>query len=314
MHTPPPIPEEAIRAIWRGHDLGDARRIVRLGAGSRNSAYVVDDALVTRFNTLDRDLPKFRSERIALELLAPTGVPVPRVVALDESRRIVPYDYLIATRLPGINLLESVPTLKPDQMRRLAFDAGLCLARIHAVNLDGFGKLRDLADAPFATWADSFANYAARQIEAGVRSGVLAAEPRARLRGVLDRAKSMLDRVTRAALVHSDFHYENLLQDAGRLSGVLDFEWALAGDPSYDFIAAAWREAMIPSSESAFAAGYRSIRPLGADHEVRRDVYALFFWLEIAARRTEQADPEDARRAMNHLPPLLRRVEASLGR
>ena len=51
---------------------------------------------------------------------------------------------------------------------------------------------------------------------------------------MLAAARGLLAQVRSGALAHCDFHYENILQDGGRLSGLLDFEWAISGDPAYD--------------------------------------------------------------------------------
>ncbi len=73
--------------------------------------------------------------------------------------------------------------------------------------------------------------------------------------------------MTQGVLIHSDYHYENILQRAGRLTGILDFEWALSGDPAYDFMNADVRERQIPGSEAAFRIGYHSLRSFDAEHE-----------------------------------------------
>lgn len=66
----------------------------------------------------------------------------------------------------------------------------------------------------------------------------------------------------------------------GQLSGILDFEWALAGDLSYDFMIADIRERMVPKSEPILGTGYQSLRPFSPEHERRVIWYRLFLQLE----------------------------------
>lgn len=93
--------------VWEAHRLGDFRGAVATISGARNECYIVNRDLVARFNTLDPQFAKFRNEQIAYELLSGSGLPVPEVILLDDSRHVVPYDLIVVTRLPGVNLAES---------------------------------------------------------------------------------------------------------------------------------------------------------------------------------------------------------------
>jgi aminoglycoside phosphotransferase (APT) family kinase protein len=115
--------------------------------------------------------------------------------------------------------------------------------------------------------------------------------------------------VTQAVLVHSDFHYENLLQQNGQLSGLLDFEWAFAGDPAADFATAPTRAAMLPGSETTFVAGYQSVRPFDAEHSYRATLYRLFIWLEGAVQEAHQNNRAGAAAALAQMVELLDELE-----
>ena len=248
----------------------------------------MDDAYVVRFNTFNPTIPQYRTERIACDLARACGLPVPAVVALDASRVIIPYDYLIMTRLPGVDLAASWRTLAPALARDLAWEAGLCLARLHAITFDSFGKLH--TPGQFDSWPGYFADYSRRYLDTARRLNLLDTTTLARLAAVPGRAHDLLAAVRQPVLVHSDYHYENILQECGWLSGLLDFEWAIAGDPSYDFMNDDVRAAMIPGSEGAFLAGYRSLRPLDADHDRRVAVYRLFLRLETVVMHAERGN------------------------
>lgn len=304
------ITDETIREIWRALGLGAARRIVRATSGMSNACFIVNDALVIRFNTFDTTVPKFANERAAYDVLAGSGVPVPSVVALDLSRRIVPYDFIILTRLPGSNLAEQWRELTATQTHDVVWEAGRCLARLHAITFPAFGKLRE-QDAPrFHTWPDYFDDYARRYLNEAARYGLLEESLRTRLEGALHGARHLLVRVRKGVLVHSDYHYENILHEGGRLSGILDFEWALSGDPSYDFMSADVRESQIPDSEAVFRAGYRSIRPLDAGHDRRVAIYRLFLRLETAVMHARRGNSSSAQSAIVEMTHLLEVVES----
>src|SRR5215212_6648099 len=133
MAESPPDPARritgaTIRALWAAHGLGAVHSITTPGGGVRNESYIVNGELVIRFNTRDPQFAKFSNERAAYDLLAPGPLPVPRVVALDESRTFVPYDYIILTRLTGAGIAAGRDTLTPEQLDHLAGAAGQALA------------------------------------------------------------------------------------------------------------------------------------------------------------------------------------------
>jgi len=303
------ITEEMIRTIWLTHRLGDARQIVRAMSGVSNHCFIVDDTRVIRFNTVDTTVPKFENERVAYELLAGHGLPVPAVIVLDTSRRDAPYEYIILTRLPGTNLAESGRTLPPARIRDLAGETGRALARLHLLTFPAFGKLREQAAPRFRTWSAYFDDYARRQIDAAAHYGLVDDEHRSRLEGALHRAGGLLARIGQGVLVHSDYHYENILHDDGRVSGILDFEWALSGDPSYDFMAAEERDRQVPGSEAAFVEGYRSIRPLDAEHDQRTALYRLFLGLETAVMHAHRTNTQAAQSVLVETMILLGPIE-----
>lgn len=307
------ITDETIKTIWRAHGLGAVRRIERATSGASNASFIVNDALVIRFNTFDPTVPKFDNERVAYDLLAGSGLPVPSVTVLDASRQVVPNDFIILTRLPGTNIAESWRELTPARVDALAWEAGRCLALLHAITLPAFGKLRE-QDAPrFRSWPDYFNEYARRYLNEAARYGLLDDPFRSRLERVLDCGDALLARVPQGALVHSDYHYENILHHAGKLTGILDFEWALAGDPSYDFMNADVREEQIPGSETAFREGYQSLRSFDTEHERRLALYRLFLHLETAVMHARRGNPPGAPSALAAMAHLLGTIEEEKG-
>ncbi len=192
----------------------------------------------------------------------------------------MPYDFIVLTRLPGVNVAESKDTLSAAQVQALAREAGHSLACIHSVTFAGFDKLREIERPRFPSWFDYFADYAHRHMHPARQRGLLDDQSLRRLEEVLAHAHGLLAQVTRGVLVHSDYHYENILQQDGRLTGILDFEWALSGDPASDFVPADERERVLPGSEPAFVEGYTGVRAFDEGHERQVAIYHLFLWVE----------------------------------
>jgi Ser/Thr protein kinase RdoA (MazF antagonist) len=73
---------------------------------------------------------------------------------------------------------------------------------------------------------------------------------------------------TRAQVIHTDFHGENLLTDGRRITGVLDFGDALSGPVAMDVgVAACYQLGTAPGLLAPaldLVAGYHAVQPLGA--------------------------------------------------
>jgi len=164
-------------------------------------------------------------------------LPVPQVL---EVRRPDPHagtpGLLVTTFLPGLRLEEVLPTLDEDGLSVVGENLGRALARLAHVPMLRPGTFvdSDLRIEPFpaaedlVAWVDAHATGTALEQWARVDLDAL--------RSVADRAQQLLDRSDRAVLVHSDFNAKNLLVDPEtlELSGVLDWEFAHAGDPLAD--------------------------------------------------------------------------------
>lgn len=272
-------------AIWEKHGLGKIETTSQPSGGRVNHCWIVNDAYVIRFDVLeDYDWPgisRYKGEKWAYDTLRGSGIPIPEVVAQDASKTLAPYDYIILTKLPGKMVYASRDEVTPGQVHDIAYAAGMHLAAMHANTFDGFGLLFNLAAGVNKTeWADYvawfYADYAG-QVRA---AGLLDEDILARIEVMRERMRPLFAEVTRGHFVHGDYHYSNLLQDGGQLSGVLDFEWAMSGDPAWDFRIDDQLELALPGSKAAFYTGYTARRALDAHHAERVVFYKLGLYLD----------------------------------
>ena len=272
---------ERLQHIWEAYGLGSIRTITRPARGSINYCLIVNNAYVIRFDVTGRTVSRFQSEALAYCYLCDSGVPVPEVVAFDRSKELVPYEYLITTRLEGMPVIDSWSSLSAQQRERIAYEAGSYLAVIHSHTFDRFGKLRDLASGGFACWYDYSADYFHRYAHQALDLGIIDTSLRDRMQAILEQYRPLWDAVTKGSLVHSDYHFENILQHNGAVSGILDFEWAYSGDPTLDLVAEDLWEHMYPGSKPFVYAGYTSLRQLDPNHDLKMALYKLYTYLEF---------------------------------
>lgn len=141
-------------------------------------------------------------ERVALQACARAGLPAPRVEAVGEAEGL---PALVLSWCPGGPLLSAIER-RPWALWRLGKLFGGTQARIHAVA----PPQEFLPRAP-SDWVsrvgERYAHLAAR---------VLALAP------------------ATTSLIHMDFHPLNVIVDGGRVTGVLDWAGAAAGDRRAD--------------------------------------------------------------------------------
>lgn len=308
----PLIGREQIAALWKACGLGAVRSVTAPPRGCSNACFLVNEDRIARFQVKDLSHRKFRTEQLAYDLLRGGEIPIPELLVLDESCTRFPYAFVIMTRLPGETVYDSWSGLDARTREQLAFAAGRYLALLHEHSLPGFGSLSRLAEGGFPTWTAYLSDYVARHSRRAREEELLDASATARIERLLARFQPLLAAVTEGRLLHGDYHFENILQQDGRITGIIDFEWAMAGDPAFD-CRIDETLAECPGSVEPFYAGYASVAPLAADHRLKADFYRLLLCLESIAgwgRDPEAASwmPGEYRR----LPELLDSLERAV--
>jgi aminoglycoside phosphotransferase (APT) family kinase protein len=224
-------------------------------------------------------------------------LPVPEVL---ETRRPDPDagtpGLLVTSFLPGERLDLCLPGLSPERRAALGAELGRILGRLAQMPfLDG-GTFVDgsLRIEPFPAAADL------PEWVAGHRGSTALAEwsepEYDALVALADHAQTLLDRVDRACLVHSDFNPKNLLVDPAtcRVTGLLDWEFAHAGLPVTD-LGNLLRFERDPTLTDAVLRAYEECVPDARDDLLETARAAdLFALVDLAGRRGENPVTERA--------------------
>lgn len=193
-----------------------------------------------------------RLEAWASGTLRRLGVRVPAVIAVDDSRRAFPLDWLLMEEVPG-GPLAGWPTdrevadldLDSPGLQRVLRQAGRQLRLLHSVRVAGFGALDagPLARGGqpvgrWSSWAEYVADDVHANLDAAVRREILPQREAASARSLLDARIGGL-RVPEGRLLHGDFIARHLFvkEPGPTLSGILDVG-PLSGDPAFDIAVA----------------------------------------------------------------------------
>ena len=166
------------------------------------------------------------------------SVPTPRILIADDTKRLLSLNFLIMTKLDGSILGQMERTLNSEQLLSAYRQIGRLLREFHRIPMEAFGYI-----GPKGIWTAHSTNraYLTHQFERKLtqfkeRGGAVDIAQKVAAR-VADR-EQLFDACGHAVLCHNDLHAGNLLATitagAVRLTGVMDFEGALAGDPLMD--------------------------------------------------------------------------------
>jgi len=270
-----------------------------LPGGRRNTHYHVTlkgraQSFVLRlFAEKDQDWCLCEKER-ALYRLLHGQVRLPEVYLLEPDSGILDHPFGIYEFLPGMPLDRWRLAAGSEEHAGLFRQIGECLALIHGHEyprigfLDGDLKMNHELP-PFAEWYDLFLTARVREaLDADLTAACLA---------YLEKNTALIREMdSHVALVHGDFRPANLLVQPGELSGVIDWEGAMAGHPIADvgqFLR--YPEQVTPKNEAHFIESYnlRAKTPLTRDYAERgrlRDLINLLQMLGSAPPGGYQAN------------------------
>jgi aminoglycoside phosphotransferase (APT) family kinase protein len=196
--------------------------IAYLAEGYDHQMYEVGEWLF-RFPKRAEVVPWFVREVAALPVIEPViGVPVPHFDHIGERSDAFPYPFAGYRRLPGI----SAADVECVDIPHLARALGDALARLHAID-PALIPLASEPDEP-PTWGFRWDDAVLTVLPIEVRD-----EAAAFLRNEVERPPFE----GAACIVHSDLLPEHVLIDeSGRLSGLIDFADLCVGDPTGDFV------------------------------------------------------------------------------
>ena len=289
-----------VRKQWGSNALLTAWQ--ELKDGYFNSAYLLDLAhglrcvlkvappQTVRVLRYERDL--MQAEVSAMELARRhTHMPVAEIYAYDTSNRLLPNEYFLMQHLPGMPLNKIRPQLTAAESEALELEVGRLNRQMNDIHGPAFGY--GPATAPrFAGWRAAFLDMMEGVLLDGEEAGVTLPLPYAEIRRRVQHASPALDELETPHLVHWDLWDGNLFIDplSHHLSGIIDFERALWGDPLMEVGFAS------AQADTPFMHGY-GLRMLDTPgQQLRRTLYSVYVFLimviECTYRQFETDDQE----------------------
>ncbi|OCC23321.1 hypothetical protein MB02_11845 [Croceicoccus estronivorus] len=233
----PPVEAERLQAWFASEmqypNVGHVTSISQVVGGYSKDTWMIEISgeLAGYSNlVLRRDLPfgpgenSVSEEHALLLRLSDAGVPVPRPLAGDVSTDAVDAPFLIFPRLPGKAVFGDWQA-DGEEKAVVARDVAICMAQFHTLKPSSVGLAEvSRASAVAGMVAQWRGKWERRRL---YPSAILEA-------AYAWLAANVPDSDEPARLVHGDVSFRNTLIDNGRLTGLLDWEFAHAGDPVED--------------------------------------------------------------------------------
>jgi aminoglycoside phosphotransferase (APT) family kinase protein len=240
-------------AVWRATLTGGREVVVKVGPPPTARLLAYEEGL------LRREAEYFR--------LVADRAPVPEVLAASD-------DWIVTSRLPGRPLTESDSPMARSQV-------GAVVAAIHGITGPHFGYVSDRPSgrASASDWPTAFAG----MLDALRTDAAAWGVPLPPLDGVVERHAGVLAEVTRPALLHFDLWDGNVLVGpSGELTGLVDGERYLYGDPLLDLVSPAIFRRIEDSPGHPFLRGYGR-REFDRSARTRLSLYRIHLYVLMLA-------------------------------
>lgn len=203
---------------------------------------------------------------------------VPHVYVYDNSRRLVPSDYFVMEYLDGTPYNKLKPSLSQEERDAIEQELGRYNRILNEIRGNRFGPYVAPA-AEGAGWFEVFSGMMRDVLEDGKEMDVDMPASGVEILALVERCRHALEEVKEPRLVHWDLWDGNVFVREGRITGLIDFERALWGDP---LLEAYFRSGTL---SEAFRRGYGLEAPFTPAEEIRRQLYDLYLNLIMHVER-----------------------------
>ncbi|MDP1722062.1 MAG: aminoglycoside phosphotransferase family protein [Candidatus Gottesmanbacteria bacterium] len=288
------------KAGFSGDDTIVAASDPILALGSVNTAVPIrlksGRTIVIRMHPPEVKNGYFWVEALATKLAKASGVPTYATIVVDDTRGDVPFDYMIMTREKGKSIQELLP-MPMNLEETLVIQTGRYAALIHSVKPEGFGFFRnDIAkkEGKLVGQYDALEEHIhaalAEDLAFLVDTQTILFAQSKTIELLFHRHASLFTGAT-PVLIHNDIADWNQLTDGKQITGMMDWDECVGGDPIMEL--AAYNLFYGERRMRWFVRGYEEVKKLG-DWKEKLELYKLRYLVSKLHLRKKRSRVEDS--------------------
>lgn len=219
----------------------------------------------------------FHVEAVAADKTRAAGLPSYKTLAIHDFEGGDDFAFHVLEKLPGTAITVWLDA-HPEDEEGLVTKVGSMMARLHQIEVEGFGPF-DNEKAKNGELV-GLHNTQAEAVRAGLTFNLGVLEGKGMLTTVQKESVIALFSednpfltTDKPVLVHNDFADWNLLTDGKEVTGILDFDECVAGDPVADI--ACWSTFFEPERLQEFLDGYWQVAQQPADFKDKFELFRL---------------------------------------
>ena len=237
----------------------------------------------------------FHVEAAAAKLAKESGLPSFDTIAVHDLRGFGDFAFQVIEKLPGTAVSKWLETNPGDETVLLS-EIGKTMAKMHQIKVDGFGPF-DNERAKIDGQLVGIHESSAEAIQAGLffnldvleKAGIITANQKMNIADIFDKKNPLL-KTRQAVLVHNDFADWNLLTDGKKVTGILDWDECVGGDPVADL--ACWSTFYEPDRVKPLLDGYWQVAKKPIEFDDRFELLRLRYILSKMTLRMRRQEWE----------------------
>ncbi|KQY87365.1 hypothetical protein ASD24_05770 [Paenibacillus sp. Root52] len=228
-----------------------------------------------------------KTEVEALRLVSElTDVPVPCVLAYDDSLTLAPSEYFIMEHMTGKPYNQVKEHCSVEKQEAIEEQIGRYNRRLNGIKGEQFGYF-STGRQRYSTWKEAFLQLMDDVLIDGEKAGITFSMPYEELERLIQARADVLDDVLEPVFISWDLWDGNVLVENGRITAIIDFERSLWADPLMEHYFSHF------NYTTGFLKGYGTSITTPSERS-RRALYDLYFDLllliECAYRQFDDQD------------------------
>jgi aminoglycoside phosphotransferase (APT) family kinase protein len=249
-------------------------------------AVILKIAPPTAANIMSYEKNIMKAEVDGLQLVKKhTTLPVPEVLYYDGSRSLCNAAYFFMEKLEGESYFKLRSNhMEQEEQAKILRETGCLNHEMNQITGTGFGYIGQ-AEKQGSNWKETFLSMVYEVLTDGEKIKIGLGVEYEEVRKLLEKASFALEQVKQPVFVHWDLWDGNIFVKDGRITGIIDFERALWGDPLMEYY---FRH---HCNNQDFIKGYGE--DLRAKAPIRALIYDIYLYLIMVIETKYRQYPDD---------------------